>query len=384
MKGTVEKYGPTWRVRYEAGTKANGKRDQRSKAGFKTKREAMAYLSEVEDLLRKGIVLDASKLTVGEFLDVWLEGKLALRPSTRRCYESHVRVYLKPLLGQVRLVSLRADHIDACYAAVREGKVRKAPSAASVKRLHATLHSALQTAYKRRLIAHNPAGQVELESVPRPERGVWSPSQLAHFLASTANDRLGSAYSLLANTGLRRGELCGLRWIDLDLESRTLVVAQQHVEVGRKIMVGEPKTKRGFREVALDRATVAVLRSHKAAQATERLAWGEAYADRGLVFAREDGSPYRPEYVTRHFLQLAKDAGLPRIVLHGLRHTHATHALAAGVDMVVVSRRLGHSSLSLTADTYTHVLPEVQREAAELIAGMLAQAAARPVGITPV
>jgi integrase len=128
--------------------------------------------------------------------------------------------------------------------------------------------------------------------------------------------------------------------------------------------------------VALDARTVAVLKTHKAAQAAERLAWGAGYCDAGLVYAREDGSPLRPEYVARHFLALSSEAGLPRIVLHGLRHTWATHALAAGVDMLVVSRHLGHSSLALTADTYTRVLPEVSRQAAELVAAMVRQAAA--------
>lgn len=120
--------------------------------------------------------------------------------------------------------------------------------------------------------------------------------------------------------------------------------------------------------------TVAVLNAHQAAQAAERLAWGSGYADHGLVFAREDGTPLRPEYVTRHFLVLSSEAGLPRIVLHGLRHTWATHALAAGVDMLVVSRHLGHSSLALTADTYTRVLPDVSRQAAELVAAMVRRA----------
>ncbi len=200
-----------------------------------------------------------------------------------------------------------------------------------------------------------------------------TPSSSSDASAYTT-DRLGAAYHLIASTGLRRGELCGLRWSDVDLDGGTIIVAQQPVAVGREIVVGPPKTRGGARTVALDKHTVSVPRSHKAAQAAERLAWGGAYSDSGLVFAKEDGTPLRPEYVTSHFLALSAAAGLPRIVLHGLRHTHATHALAAGVDLLVVSRRPGHSSLALTADTYTRVLPETQREAAELVAAMLAQA----------
>ncbi len=376
MKGTVEKYGSSWRIRYEAGLKPNGKRDQRSKAGFRTRREAEAALSEALEQVRKGVVADVRALTVGDYLAGWLDGKRGLRPSTRRSYESHIRVYLVPTIGRIKLASLRADHLDVMYESIRRGDLRKAPSPATMRRLHATLRSALETAYRRRLIPLNPAGQVELESAPRKARGVWTPGELSAFLTYSAEDRLGAAYHLIATTGLRRGELCGLRWSDIDLDAGTLTVAQQHVEVGREIQVGAPKTKSGARVVALDAGTVAVLRAHKAAQAAERLAWGPGYTDLGLAFAREDGTPLRPEYVTKHFIKLSAEAGLPRIVLHGLRHTHATHALAAGVDLLVVSRRLGHSSLALTADTYTRVLPEVSRQAAELVAAMVRQAAA--------
>jgi integrase len=376
MKGTVEKYGSSWRIRYEAGLTPNGKRDQRSKAGFATKRAAQEALSEALEQVRRGVVADVRGLTVGAYLTSWLDGKRKLRPSTRRAYESHIRVYLVPSIGHVRLSALRADHLDAMYETIRSGQLRKPPGAATLRRIHATLHSALATAYKRRLITHNPAGQVELEPAPRNVRAVWTPSELATLLQHAAADRLGAAYHLVAATGLRRGELCGLRWADVDLDGGALVIRRQHVEVGREIVVGAPKTKAGARTVAVDSSTIAMLKAHKATQAAERLAWGAGYSDGGLVFAREDGTPLRPEYVTRHFVALSVEAGLPRIVLHGLRHTWATHALAAGVDMLVVSRHLGHSSLALTADTYTRVLPEVARQAAELVAAMVRQAAA--------
>jgi integrase len=379
VKGTVEKYGSSWRIRYEVGLKPDGKRDQRSKAGFRTKREAQEALSEALEQARRGVVVDVRGLTVAAYLTSWLDGKRKLRPSTRRAYESHIRVYLVPTIGHLRLSALRADHLDAMYETIRSGAIRKPPSAATLRRLHATLHSALTTAYQRRLITHNPAGQVELETAPRNVRAVWTPTELATFLQHVKGDRLGAAYHLVASTGLRRGELCGLRWSDVDLDGACLRISRQHVEVGREIVVGAPKTRAGVRTVALDAGTVAVLKAHKAAQAAERLSWGSGYSDGGLVFAREDGSPVRPEYVTRHFLTLSQEVGLPRIVLHGLRHTWATHALAAGVDMLVVSRHLGHSSLALTADTYTRVLPEVSKQAAELVAAMVRQASASGV-----
>jgi len=374
MRGTVEKYNASWRIRYEVGVKANGRRDQRSKAGFKTRRDAEAALAEALERVRRGDMFDARRVTVGEFLDSWLASKRNIRPTTARAYAGHIRVYLKPLIGTVPLSALRAEHLDRMYEAIRAGKLRRAPGPATVRRVHATLRTALQSAYRRRLISYNPAGQVELDSEPTREREVWTPSELATFLAHSGSDRLGAAFRLIAFTGLRRGELCGLRWRDLDLDAKTATICQQLVESGGALIFGEPKTKKGARVISLDTDTVTSLRSHKAAQAAERLAWGPAYNGLDLVFCREDGSPVRPDHVSRLFISLSEAAGLPRIVLHGLRHTHATHALAAGVDITVVANRLGHARSSFTADTYTRVLPEVDRQAADLIAQMVKMA----------
>lgn len=240
--------------------------------------------------------------------------------------------------------------------------------------MHATLRTALNSAYRRRLIPYNPAGQVELDAEPTREREVWTPAELATFLAVAAADRLGAAYHLLAMTGMRRGECCGLHWSDVDLDAGTLTIRQQLTQSGRKRAFGEPKTKRGARKISLDVATVAALRSHRAVQASERLSWGAAYSNEDLVFCREDGSPVAPDMVSRRFMDLSRRAGLPRIVLHGLRHTSATHALAAGVDVTIVSKRLGHARSSFTADAYTRLPEQVDRDAAELIAAMVRQA----------
>ena len=260
------------------------------------------------------------------------------------------------------------------YESIRRSELRASPGVATIRRIHSTLRAALQGAYKRRLISFNPAGQVELEAEPRRQRAIWTPSELSTFLRHTATDRLGPAYHLLAHTGMRRGELCGLRWVDIDLAAKTAVIERQLVQSGTELIFGEPKTRSGARTIPLDDGTITVLRSHRATQAAERLPCGTIYQDAGLVFCREDGSPIHPEYVSRHFKELSAAAGVPTIVLHGLRHTHASHALAAGVDMTVVQRRLGHSTLALTSDTYTRVLPKVAREAAELVAAMVREA----------
>jgi len=175
-------------------------------------------------------------------------------------------------------------------------------------------------------------------------------------------------------TGMRRGEVVGLRWQDVDLDGRCLFIVQQITEVRGRSVVGTPKTRRGARVVPLDDGTVGRLRAHHEVQALERAAWDAGWHDSGLVFTREDGRSLRPEYVTRHFQKLADDAGLPVIGLHDLRHTNASIALAAGVDIKVVSDRLGHSTTAITADLYTHVNRNVGRAAADRIADVLAAA----------
>jgi integrase len=268
-------------------------------------------------------------------------------------------------------MELRAHHLDRFYVSIAVGRRGKPLSPSSIRRIHAALRSALNTAVKRRLLPYNPALHIELaaENPKRPKP--WTAEQAHTFLRETSGDRLATLYRLMLVTGLRRGEVVGLRWEDVDLDGRCLFVVQQITEVRGRALVGTPKTKRGARIVPLDATTVDHLRDYREAQELEKTAWGPAWNGQELVFTREDGRNLRPEYVTRHFQRLASDAGLPVIRLHDLRHTNASLALAAGVDLKVVSERLGHSTTAITADLYTHVHRGVGRAAADKIASVL-------------
>ena len=369
MSGSIKKTGRGYQIRWDAGTKANGKRHQRS-ATLPTKREAEAALAENVTDVRNGKIVNSTKVKVGDYLESWLTGMRHVRPTTRRSYDGHIKFYLKPLIGSIPLTGLTAAHLDHMYSEIRAGRVGRLPSAATQARVHATLRKALNDAVKRRLISFNPAVQVSLDSVPRPSRTIWTVAQLLHFLRSSSSDRLGPAYFVLAMTGLRRGELCGLRWCDLDLPNRSMTISRQHIDNGGKVVVGEPKTKRGRRTLALTKETVEVLKTHRSAQNAERLVAGPSYRDHDLVFANEIGEPLRPEHVTRHFQLLASKANLPKITLHGLRHTYASHAIAAGAPIGDVSRNLGHSSISFTFDTYTHGSFDQSREVADRLAAL--------------
>jgi integrase len=184
-------------------------------------------------------------------------------------------------------------------------------------------------------------------------------------------DRLYALWLVYATTGMRRGEALALRWADLDLEASRATITETVGSVAYAVVRGRPKSDRSRRSVALDPGTVAALRAHRKAQAAERLALGPAYADGGLVFTCEDGTPLHPERVSRLFDGRVRDSGLPRIRLHDVRHTWATLALRAGVPLKVVSEHLGHTSIAVTADTYMHVSAAMERDAAETVAALV-------------
>jgi integrase len=210
----------------------------------------------------------------------------------------------------------------------------------------------------------------------------WEPEELGAFLDHAAGHRLGVLFEVLAMTGLRRGEVVGLRWGDVSLEKRVLWVRQAVVQVGYETVVGQPKTSSGEdRRVDLDAATAGSLIAHRLQQDVEKAAFGAAYEDHDLVFAREDGSYLKPEVVSKTFQALVAEAGLRRVRLHDLRHGQASIMLAAGVDMTVVSKRLGHSGIRITSDTYTHLLDGVGRQAAEAAAALVPRGASAGAGL---
>ncbi|MGI5274136.1 site-specific integrase [Nonomuraea sp. CA-218870] len=207
---------------------------------------------------------------------------------------------------------------------------------------------------------------------PRPSPVmVWTPAQLGAFLDYATTDRLYALYHLIAFRGLRRGEACGVRWVDVDLDEGVLTVSTQLIIVEGEIEEGDPKTEASDAAVALDNGTVAVLRAHRQRQDGERLTWGDSWRDTGRVFTREDGSELKPDWVSEQFERLAFAAGVPPIRLHDLRHGAATLSLAAGNDLKTTSSMLRHSSLSITSDIYTSVLPEMARAAAEASAALV-------------
>jgi integrase len=355
----------------------SGKRRQIRRGGFATAADARAALEASLLATGRGVrVHEQRRLRVAAYLDAWLERKKdtgRFRPSTALHTEHHLRNYWIPLLGHYRLGDLTVDDVDRALASIRrQPKRKKRLSPSSVRRIHATLRSALNDAVRRRMIPYNPAALAELEPSRRPKVRPWEPEELGVFLDFAANHRLGVLFEVLAMTGLRRGEVVGLRWGDVDLERRVLWVRQAVVQVGYESVVGPPKTASGEeRRVDLDAATAGSLIAHRLRQDVERSSFGTAYEDHDLVFAREDGAYLKPEVVSKTFWDLVAAAGLRRVRLHDLRHGQASIMLAAGVDMTVVSKRLGHSGIRITSDIYAHLLEGVGRQAAEAAAALV-------------
>jgi integrase len=393
----------SWTFLVDAGLNVEtGNRQQIRRSGFRSKEEAEAELAKFLVAVDTGQVAHDRKLTVEAYLLSFLAAKEAagMRPTALRSYTQHVHSYLIPHLGRIRLGDLRGHHIEkmlqalaeppatpAIGAKITKGKRRnpKPRSAATIRRIHATLRSALSSAQSKHLVSFNAAKNLELPKARRPKVKPWEVDELGAFLDYVSGERLGPLFEVSAMTGLRRGEMCGLRWDDVDLINKVITVHQQIVEVDgtgidceychnehRQFQWGQPKTESGEdRIVDLDEQTAGVLLAHRFAQDAERAAWGSAYVDHGLIFAREDGNPIPPQSVTERFKKVCRTLGLREIRLHDLRHGQASLLLAADVPLAVVSKRLGHSSISITADTYSHLLKGVGSKAAEAAAGLV-------------
>lgn len=387
-----------------------GKRERVVRGGFASQAEAQAEMDNLKSKAARGVDV-TRRLTLGQFLAEWIDAKTDVKAATAHSYRRHIELYFDPLIGHVLLSELRVRHVAAMLEQVGKVKGARGGGPATRQRVRASLRTALNDARREGLIVVNPAELVKLPSGRRPKAMVWTeerverwqaevdkltrngkiakrareqvptpspvmvwrPDHLGAFLDHAAEDRLYALWHLIAFRGLRRGEACGLEWPEVDLVRGTVTVLRERIVVGGVVCEDTPKSDAGRRTIALDAGTIAALKTHRKQQLADRMAWGEAWVESGKVFCREDGSPLHPttDVSDRFHDDLTVEVGLPPIRLHDLRHGAASLMLAAGVDMKVVQETLGHSSVVLTANTYTSVYTEVATAAAEATARMV-------------
>jgi integrase len=332
----------------------------------KTRKEVAKKLANALSDREGGLIFDAEGLKLREYLSRWLEDSVkdTVRNTTYERYEQISRTHIIPMLGDVKLKGLSPTHVRGLYK-----EKRQTLSPRTVQYIHVTLHKALKQAVNDGLIPRNATEAVKPPQVRREEIRPLTPEQVKQLLDAARGDRLESLYALAVHTGLRQGELLGLRWEDVDLESGSLHVKRTLTTARGGPRLAAPKTKGSRRRVSLTRGAVDAIRAHLARQLEEIDRAGSLWQENGLVFASDMGKPLdRRDLTSRQFKPLLKRAKLPETTrFHDLRHTCATLLLTKNVNPKVVSEMLGHSNIAITLDTYSHVLPNMQDSAARAL-----------------
>jgi integrase len=334
-----------------------------------TREEVHRKMTAALHALNTGGLADSRGLTVSDFFNQWLEE--VVRPSVRtwtyRGYEVHVRLHINPFLGHMPLERLEPRHVQSLL----NQKLKDGMAPKSVRFIRGTLRNALNHAVKWGLIVRNAAALVDGPRVPTYEVHAFTPDEARKFLLAARGDRLEALYSVALTLGLRQGEALGLRWQDVDVRLGYLRVAKQLQRFDGVFQLVEPKTARSRRTIVMPHSISKMLDEHRTRQAKERGQGGKGWNELDLVFTRVDGQPLDGTVVTHQFHRFLDTAGLPQRRFHDLRHSCATLLLAQGVSPRVVMEILGHSHIALTMNTYTHVVPELRRDAAQRMEALL-------------
>lgn len=355
-----------WMAQYYVHT-ANGRK--RKTLYGKTRAEVAKRLAKALSQRADGIVFDDQGLTVGEYLDRWLgDVRDTVRKSTHERYEYAIEPHIKPALGRIKLKDLNPAQVRWFY---RE-RLDSGRAPATVHKLHVVVHKSLKAAVADGLIPRNAAAGLKLPRITREEIDPLAEEEARRLLETVRGDRLEALYVLALHTGMRQGELLALKWDDVDLERGVLRVRRTLTHADKAYVLGEPKTSKSRRTIRLTTSVVNALRTHLSRQLEEMERMGSLYQPGGLIFATETGTIINPSNLrNRSFKPLLKKAGLPPIRFHDLRHTCATLLLSKDVNAKVVSEMLGHSSISVTLDIYSHLLPDMQEKAAKALEEVL-------------
>jgi integrase len=354
-----------------------GKRKQHWESVKGTKKAAEKRLSELVNQLDNGIFIKPDKTTLAEYLDKWLKdyALVNLSPRTVEGYEHIIKRHIIPVLGNIMLSQLKPEHLQKYYAdKLKNGRLdgEGSLSAKTVRHHHVTIHDALQTAVKWGLLIRNPADAVTPPKPQRHEMHTWNEEEINKFLEAAKQTEYYPIFYLALFTGMRRSEILALRWQDIDFVYSQIYISRSlhHLRDG-SIIFRQPKTASSNRKIAVSQSVLSVLEEYHEKQEGLHLLSGNPLTDDSLVFCHEDGSPLLPDTITHAWIKLVRKTGLRNIRLHDARHSHASLMLKLGIHPKVVQERLGHSSIQVTLDTYSHLAPGLQEAAAEKFDQML-------------
>lgn len=369
--GSVFRKDGGWAFRVDAGINPEtGRRRQILRQGFATKKAAEQGLADAHAANTRGVAVARSMVRVEEYFTDWLVTVQAkLRPSTYYSYEVIVGRITKQL-GHYQLQALTPLQIERFYSDLAKsgGRTEQALSPKTVRNTHVVMRKALADAERLGLVSRNAAAAARPPASPKGDLVTWSSEDLRAFLAAIEGNDFEIGFWLLAATGMRRGEVLGLRWRDVDIDLGQIAISHTITNAGSTIVMGPPKTPRSRRNVYIDKRTVEMLKAYRKRQREWRLAAGPGWdSSVDVVLTDQIGRWVRPDTFSREFERVIGQLDVPRVRLHDLRHTHATLALKAGVHPKVVSERLGHATVGVTLDLYSHVVPALARDAAEQI-----------------
>ena len=367
MRGSIQNRSKgSWRIRYDGPADTNGNRKQESETVRGTRKEAESVLRERITAVENGGYAPKYDQTVTEFMQTWMQTyvKTNTTPRTQQGYLGSIRRYIEPNLGHIKLQALRPEQIQGLYSKLLEQGL----SGRTVLHVHRVFRQALKHAVRWNMVIRNPTDAV---IPPRPESKpveMWDVPLIHRFIEASKASHYADLFLLGVLTGMRRSELCGLRWENVNLATgRLMVLVTLQRITGNGLVEGQPKTQKSRRSIALSVSAIDLLHIVRGNQIEHRARVEPAWMDAGYVFTKADGRPVDPDEVTHAFKKIVDDSGLPHLTLHGLRHAHATLLLASGVHLKIVSERLGHSTITTTADIYSHVLPGMQEIAANAI-----------------
>ncbi len=335
----------------------------------KTQRECRDWMKEMLSKIDGGLTFEGTQVTLERFVATWLDGKaISRRPRTVFQYRKIAQDHILPLMGKMRLQEIQPAHVKQLYA--RKKEEGRGPR--TLQYIHSVLHCAMKQAVREGILGRNPVDAVERPKVEQSEFRIWTEEQCRQFLIAAAESPYDTLFCLALTTGMRQGELLGLKWADLDWEKGTLLIQRQLQRVEHQgLALVPPKTKAGRRSIKLGQGMLDKLISHRNQQELIKAAIGERWKENGLIFPSTLGTPLDSYRVSHQFKKLLKKHGLPDIRFHDLRHTSISFLLDMGIPVNTVQQRSGHSKASVTTDTYGHSMTHTQDEAAQKIEALI-------------